>query len=211
MAGFRRENSGFNRDSRGGDRGGRGGGFGRRDSGSRGFDRPEMFQATCDKCGKSCQVPFRPTQGKPVYCSDCYRENGDSGRSESRDLGRDYGRNNFEEKQMYQAKCDECGNNCEVPFRPTEGKPVYCQNCFGDKKHADRGSEKSDNSAQLNELNAKLDKILSILDPQSVIEVNEPEPAVEAIEEAAAEEMPVEASPKKSRAPKTEAPVEEVI
>jgi serine/threonine-protein kinase len=30
--------------------------------------------ATCDACGKATEVPFQPTSGKPVYCSDCYRE-----------------------------------------------------------------------------------------------------------------------------------------
>jgi CxxC-x17-CxxC domain-containing protein len=33
----------------------------------------EMFAATCSSCGKEAQVPFRPTSGKPVYCSDCFR------------------------------------------------------------------------------------------------------------------------------------------
>ena len=32
----------------------------------------EMFTATCSNCGKEAQVPFRPTTGKPVYCSDCF-------------------------------------------------------------------------------------------------------------------------------------------
>jgi CxxC-x17-CxxC domain-containing protein len=32
----------------------------------------EMFTATCSNCGKEAQVPFRPTSGKPVYCSDCF-------------------------------------------------------------------------------------------------------------------------------------------
>ena len=32
----------------------------------------EMFPAVCDECGKSTQVPFQPTSGKPVYCSDCF-------------------------------------------------------------------------------------------------------------------------------------------
>ena len=32
----------------------------------------EMFTATCSSCGKEAQVPFRPTSGKPVYCSDCF-------------------------------------------------------------------------------------------------------------------------------------------
>jgi CxxC-x17-CxxC domain-containing protein len=48
--------------------GGGGGGFGNRSSGPR-----EMFSATCSSCGKEAKVPFRPTNGKPVYCSDCFR------------------------------------------------------------------------------------------------------------------------------------------
>ena len=27
----------------------------------------------CDKCGKECEVPFKPTSSKPVYCSDCFK------------------------------------------------------------------------------------------------------------------------------------------
>jgi len=48
--------------------GGASGGYGERDRGPR-----EMFAATCSSCGKEAQVPFRPTSGKPVYCSDCFR------------------------------------------------------------------------------------------------------------------------------------------
>jgi CxxC-x17-CxxC domain-containing protein len=48
--------------------GGGGGGGGGYDRGPR-----EMFAATCSSCGKEAQVPFRPTSGKPVYCSDCFR------------------------------------------------------------------------------------------------------------------------------------------
>lgn len=33
----------------------------------------EMFEATCSNCGREAQVPFKPTSGKPVYCSDCFR------------------------------------------------------------------------------------------------------------------------------------------
>jgi len=52
----------------GGGAGGGGGGYGARDRGPR-----EMFSATCSNCGREAQVPFRPTSGKPVYCSDCFR------------------------------------------------------------------------------------------------------------------------------------------
>ena len=47
---------------------GGGGGGGYRERGPR-----EMFEATCSNCGREAQVPFRPTSGKPVYCSDCFR------------------------------------------------------------------------------------------------------------------------------------------
>ena len=32
----------------------------------------EMFPAVCDECGRETQVPFQPTSGKPVYCSECF-------------------------------------------------------------------------------------------------------------------------------------------
>jgi CxxC-x17-CxxC domain-containing protein len=37
--------------------------------------RREMFPAVCAQCGKDCEVPFQPREGRPVYCSDCYNSN----------------------------------------------------------------------------------------------------------------------------------------
>jgi CxxC-x17-CxxC domain-containing protein len=54
--------------SSGAGNGGGSGGYGERDRGPR-----EMFAATCSSCGKEARVPFRPTSGKPVYCSDCFQ------------------------------------------------------------------------------------------------------------------------------------------
>jgi len=34
----------------------------------------QMFPAVCSECGKETSVPFEPRQGRPVYCSDCYRK-----------------------------------------------------------------------------------------------------------------------------------------
>lgn len=67
------------RDNRGGNRGnGSGNGFRRNNSGFRrnNFDRGprEMHDAKCAKCGKDCQVPFKPTEGRPVYCSECFKK-----------------------------------------------------------------------------------------------------------------------------------------
>lgn len=32
-----------------------------------------MYDATCSKCGQACQVPFKPAEGRPVYCRNCYK------------------------------------------------------------------------------------------------------------------------------------------
>ncbi len=39
-----------------------------------GFERGsrEMHKAVCAKCGKECEVPFEPQEGRPVYCRDCF-------------------------------------------------------------------------------------------------------------------------------------------
>ena len=36
-------------------------------------------------------------------------------------------------RAMYPAKCSDCGADCEVPFEPKEGRPVYCRDCY--QKH----------------------------------------------------------------------------
>ncbi|MBS3167807.1 DNA-directed RNA polymerase [Candidatus Woesearchaeota archaeon] len=44
--------------------------------GSRGnFNRGprEMHKATCSSCGQECEVPFKPSEGREVFCKDCYR------------------------------------------------------------------------------------------------------------------------------------------
>jgi len=37
-------------------------------------------------------------------------------------------------REMHKAICSECGQECEVPFKPTEGKPVFCRDCFAKKR-----------------------------------------------------------------------------
>ena len=43
--------------------------------GSGGGDRAprESYEAVCAECGATTTVPFKPTQGRPVFCRDCYR------------------------------------------------------------------------------------------------------------------------------------------
>jgi len=42
---------------------------------SRDDRREESTTVTCADCGTECQVPFVPRTDKPVYCSDCFRQN----------------------------------------------------------------------------------------------------------------------------------------
>ena len=92
--------------------------FGGRDSGRGGFERrTEMHDATCSKCGKECQVPFKPTGSKPVLCSDCFRQSGS-------------------------------GNS----FSPRSNERPQSQQ-----------TQTGISSEQFNQINSKLDKILSVL------------------------------------------------
>jgi CxxC-x17-CxxC domain-containing protein len=31
-------------------------------------------RATCSQCGKETTVPFRPTQGRPIFCRECFQQ-----------------------------------------------------------------------------------------------------------------------------------------
>ncbi|MEM2874057.1 MAG: CxxC-x17-CxxC domain-containing protein [Candidatus Nanoarchaeia archaeon] len=37
------------------------------------------------------------------------------------------------ERQMFDAVCSDCGQPCKVPFKPVEGRPVYCKECYAKK------------------------------------------------------------------------------
>ncbi|MBS3079926.1 DNA-directed RNA polymerase [Candidatus Pacearchaeota archaeon] len=43
--------------------------------------------------------------------------------------GRGFNRD-FGPRQMHKAVCSDCKQECEVPFKPVEGRPVYCNDCF---------------------------------------------------------------------------------
>jgi len=40
---------------------------------SSGFHKVETV-AVCSQCGKETTVPFRPTQGRPVFCRECFQQ-----------------------------------------------------------------------------------------------------------------------------------------
>ena len=140
----------FNRDNRsgGGDRGGNrfggpkrsfgGGGFGGGNRG--GSDRPQMHSATCSECGQACEVPFRPTGERPVFCNDCFRKQRNDGPAKFG--GHDRGGDRF--------------------ARPRFDKPA-----------APAGVNFGQFKEQLDTINSKLDRILRALPAQLSAEVAE--------------------------------------
>lgn len=39
-----------------------------------------------------------------------------------------------EARPVYQVICADCGKHCEVPFKPSPGRAVYCRECFARRK-----------------------------------------------------------------------------
>jgi CxxC-x17-CxxC domain-containing protein len=203
--GGRFDNRGGGRSFGGGGRSfGGGGGFGGRDRG-----RPDMHSATCSECGKECEVPFRPTGDKPVYCSDCFKNQGGGdrgGRERNRSFGGGWdkgGKGNFEQKKMYKAVCAECGNDCEVPFRPTGDKEVFCDKCFG-RENDFKPKKTDDYKQEFDKLNSKLDRILKALEAAGIKKEDAIVKPVKEIEEEV--KKFTSEKPKKAEAEKKEKP-----
>ena len=89
----------------------------------------------------------------------------DRGDSMGRFGRRDFERPNrsSEQRMMHEATCDRCGNKCEVPFKPTGNKPVYCSDCFRKNEYSDSREKSNPSSGELEQINQKLDKILKAL------------------------------------------------
>jgi CxxC-x17-CxxC domain-containing protein len=79
---------------------------------------------TCSSCGTAItQLPFMPSGDKPLLCRDCLRAKKSAGFNN---------RGPRPMKQMFDVdiNCSECGKHIsQLPFQPTNGKPVYCFDC----------------------------------------------------------------------------------
>jgi CxxC-x17-CxxC domain-containing protein len=53
--------------------------------------------------------------------------------------------NGFKGRPLCKAVCADCHKDCEVPFRPSGERPVYCKECFS-KRKAGNGPFKGNNS-----------------------------------------------------------------
>lgn len=118
--------------------GGAGRGFGKPSFGRRDRDehRPQMHKAICDECGDQCEVPFRPSGEKPVFCRDCFDNvGGGNDRPQRNDSFRDRGNR------------DDRGGRDFNREKPRMDAP------------------KDNSKEQFEMLNAKLDKILKLITP----------------------------------------------
>lgn len=156
------------------DRGSGGGNFRTRDR--------EMFRTTCSNCGKECEVPFKPNGSKPVFCSDCFEKNGGESR---RSNDRDY----------------------SAPRRD-DRRPSFNENRSFDRPQYDRPQEntrpQNNNNDQFASLNAKLDRIITLLTPKPEYKAEAAAPSETQAEDSAPKEKKARA-PRKAKA----APVEE--
>src|SRR3989344_6960335 len=65
---------------------------------------------------------------------------------------------------MYDVTCNKCRNKCQVPFKPTGSKPIYCDSCFKKNNQLNEDKASGSSSEQFNQINAKLDRILKVLE-----------------------------------------------
>jgi len=87
---------------------------------------------------------------------------GSGGRGRNSGFGRD--RRERGPVEMTKVTCSECGSKCEVPFKPTTDKPIFCSDCFEKKGGKSRSSGGRGSGVDLTEINEKLDKIMKALD-----------------------------------------------
>lgn len=135
----------FDRNDRGGNRGGgfRGGNGGGRKSFGGGNRGPvTMHKAVCDKCNKNCEVPFRPSGDKPIYCNECFGGKKEGGsRNDYNDRGdrKDFG--NFKPRRDFEDKNSK-------PFTPNNTSSNISE----------------DVKKQLSEMNIKLDRLIKSIE-----------------------------------------------
>ena len=63
---------------------------------------------------------------KPNRCPDCRAARKASGGG--RPGGSSY--SSRPPREMFSARCSQCGGEAKVPFQPSGDKPVYCRDCF---------------------------------------------------------------------------------
>jgi len=97
-------------------------------------DRP-MFEVNidCAECGKKItELPFEPTSGRDVFCSDCLRAKRGNNRRDGRGSDRGGRGSDRGERRMYDVdvNCADCGTHIsQLPFQPRSDGDIYCFDC----------------------------------------------------------------------------------
>jgi CxxC-x17-CxxC domain-containing protein len=65
--------------------------------------------------------------------------------------GRDRSYDRDAPRQMFKAVCAECGNECEVPFKPSGDRPVLCSLCFKQSRGENGGDRRDDRREERND------------------------------------------------------------
>ncbi|MBU0460193.1 MAG: hypothetical protein KJ771_05275 [Nanoarchaeota archaeon] len=81
----------------------------------------------------------------------------------SRGTGQGRSTRRADKVEMHETICDKCAKKCEVPFKPTANKPVYCSDCFVKDDSRSGGADSRGKPNQFEQINAKLDKIMKAL------------------------------------------------
>ncbi len=97
---------------------------------------------TCRDCGAeftftASEQAFFAEKGftnEPGRCPACRSDRRSSGNRNSGGSRGGYNGN----RQMYDVVCAECGKNTQVPFQPSNDRPVYCSDCFKNHNTRDR-------------------------------------------------------------------------
>ena len=85
-----------------------------------------------DKTAVEEPVEEPKTDDKPV--EEPKTEESDSGTATSTDDVATPAGTDQQGRQLYSVKCANCGKQTEVPFKPSGGRPVYCRDCYMQKK-----------------------------------------------------------------------------
>ncbi|HUR36670.1 MAG TPA: zinc-ribbon domain containing protein [Terriglobales bacterium] len=91
----------------------------------------------CIDCGQDFiftageQLFFHDKQFKnePKRCKNCKAQ-----RAASHGSAGGGGRGGFHAKVETRTNCSACGKETTVPFKPTQGRPVLCRECFQQKR-----------------------------------------------------------------------------
>ncbi|MEI7719883.1 MAG: CxxC-x17-CxxC domain-containing protein [bacterium] len=94
--------------------------------------RAELFSATCSQCHKPCEVPFRPSSERPVFCRDCFNSRDTSERSFS-------GKPSYPSRTPYGKNQDQ---------RPTTSTPTHTNEL----------------AQQIDAINKKLDALMRLVE-----------------------------------------------